>query len=153
MIPKFNTVAELHAWSMANPTIYCCHEAKGRLHFDPGKGTKHFDPNWALLVVEPGNGIQEYYAHWLKRYVGEVMLSKLWGTHVSVIKGHIDTPTNLENWGKDFGEIPFRYAHTVRFDHEKHAWVDVYSPRLSEIRQSFGLPAKEWFHLTIGRFR
>lgn len=148
MVPVFDTVEELHAWSKANPTTYCCHEGVGRLVFDPLQGTKHFDPWWMLLVIDD-EGILDYYSYWLKRVGEHVHKTKLWGTHVSVIKH--EEPPDKALWGRDWGDVSFHYAHTVRRDNGRHAWVDVYSPELSSIRQSLGLPAKEWFHLTIGR--
>jgi hypothetical protein len=146
--PQFSTVEELHTWSKANPLLYCCHQGTGRLVFDPLHGTKHFDPWWMLLVCDKTDEIQKYYAWFLKKYGRNVMLSKLWGTHVSVVK-HEEPPLK-DQWGKIDVEVTFNYAHTVRCDNGKHAWLDVYSPQLSDIRQSLGLPAKEWFHLTIG---
>lgn len=148
--PTFNTVEELHAWSKANPLVYCCHKGTGRLIFDPLQGTKHFDPWWVLLVCDKSDEIQKYYAWHLKKYGRNVMLAKLWGTHVSVVKGHLEEPSNKELWGKIDREVEFNYAHTVRCDNGKHAWLDVYSPEISDIRVSLGLAPKEWFHLTIG---
>lgn len=142
-----DAVKRLHKWSQDHPEEYCPHVASGVIQFDPGQGTKHFDPWWMLVICD--TEIIRYYSWFLKRYGKPVWLSRLWGAHVSVIKH--EEPPKKELWGKPIPEVVFRHSNIVRSDNDKHAWVDVYSPQLSEIRQSMGLPAKEWFHLTIGR--
>ena len=122
----------------------------GILHYDPGQGSKQFDPWWALLTCD--DEIAKYYAWQLKRRGVEVYPNdkSLWGTHLSVLKGA--EPPNPQAWGKYEGyEVQFHYTHLIRFDNGKHAWVDVYSEELSEIRLELGFDAKPWYHLTIGR--
>ena len=126
------------------------HTSTGILHYDPGKGQKHYDPWWALLLCD--DELALYYAWQLKRHGVPVHPNDkgLWGTHVSVLKG--DVPLNQAAWGKyqDF-EVEFHYNHLIRYDNGKHAWIDVYSDDLSEIRRELGFDAKPWYHLTIGR--
>ena len=122
----------------------------GILHYDPGVGTKNFDPNWAILLCD--DEIARYYAWHLKRrgvelYSNDKGLRK---THISVMKG-ADVPDPTA-WGKyqDY-EIQFHYTQIIRYDNGKHAWVDVYSEELSQIREELGFPPKYWYHMTIGR--
>lgn len=121
----------------------------GVLHYDPKAG-KHFDPWWAILDCD--EQLADYYS-WLLRRRGIEVYSNangLWGTHISVLKG--DVPPNQANWGKYEGyEVEFHYNHLIRYDNGKHAWMDVYSEHLSEIRLELGFDAKPWYHLTVGR--
>jgi hypothetical protein len=122
----------------------------GTLLYDPGKGLKKFDPWWALLLCD--NEIARYYALQLKKQGIEVFSNDkgLWKTHISVMKG--ETPPNPEAWTKyDSMEVEFYYSHVIRSENGEHAWVDVYSEDLANIRQELGFGFKPWFHLTIGR--
>lgn len=122
----------------------------GILQYDPGKGSKNYDPDWAILLCD--DEISRYYANLVKKNGVELYPNNkgLWGTHVSVLKGQpIPDP---KAWGKYEGyEIDFHYTHLIRYDNGKHAWVDVYSESLSKIREELGFPPKYWYHLTIGR--
>ena len=138
---------EIKAFSTANPHRYCEYEGIGKLVFDPLRGTKHFDPWW--MLVQCDDQITCYYAWFLRKYGRPVWVTRLWGTHVSVVKH--EEPPNLELWGKIDREVRFHYTNYIRSDNGLHAWLDCYSPELSEVRQELGLPAKEWFHMTIGR--
>lgn len=122
----------------------------GILHYDPGVGTKQFDPWWALLECD--DDIAKYYAWMLKRRGVEMYPNDkgLWGTHISVMKG--DPAPNPVAWKKYEGyEVEFHYNHLIRYDNGKHAWVDVYSEDLSQIREELGFGPKYWYHLTVGR--
>lgn len=127
---------------------YFCHSGTGTITFDMHRGTKHFEPWWALVICD--DEIIRYYAWFLKKWGKPVDLSTLWKTHISWIKG--DEPPHKRMWGKR-QMVKFYYTNQIRFDNHKHAWLDVYSPDLSNLRQELGLPAKERYHLTIGRFR
>lgn len=130
-------------------TSYFVHKSHGWLQFDPRRGTKHFEPWWALLMCD--DGIPELYAWFLRKYGIATDPSKLWGTHISVIKGH--EPLDKSMWGKRFQPIEFWYSNQIRWDNKVHAWLDVFSPQMSEIRESMGLAPKTHFHLTIGRLK
>lgn len=122
----------------------------GILHYDPTVGLKHTEPWWALLLCD--NEIARYYASQLKNYGIEVYSNDkgLWKTHISVMKGEL--PPNLEAWKKyDGQEVEFHYSHIIRSENGEHAWVDVYSEDLSDIRQELGFDFKPWFHMTVGR--
>jgi hypothetical protein len=144
------THEEIKAFSEANPHVYCEYESYGKLVFDPLQGTKHYDPWWALLQCDPE--IQRYYAWFLKKRGMPVMLSKLWGPHISVVKH--EEPAQKDMWGLQGMEIEvkFYYTNYIRSDNGAHAWLDCYSPEMSQLRRAMGLPAKEWFHFTIGRY-
>lgn len=78
--------------------------------------------------------------------------------HVSVVRREV--PVNLDAWCKHEGEtIPFEYSPIV-YDDKKYYWLQVKSPRLTEIRLGLGLPPSSRlsrppddapvFHTTIG---
>lgn len=122
---------------------YFVHESSGSLDFIANDGY------WAFLMCD--DGIVDYYA-WLAKKSG-VLLNKSSsrGAHITFIRGEQKVSENL--WGKHKGDLTFNYAHILRTDNDRHAWLDVYCPRLHEIREELGLPkkAKISFHLTIGR--
>lgn len=142
---------------MRNPS-YHVHKAEGKLVYDYGFGTKLFEPWWALVFTD--QGIIDYYAWLCKKYGMPVQKGSAYGAHISFIRGEV--PVNKDAWGIGAGTIDFWYAHTVRWDNNRHAWLDVWSDQLVELRQAMGLPVKphrllngEWvasgYHLTIGR--
>jgi hypothetical protein len=142
---------------MRNPN-YHVHKAKGNLVYDYGVGTKLFEPWWAIIFTD--QGIIDYYAWLCKRSGISLNKGSYYGAHISFIRG--EKPVNNEYWGIDSGEIEFWYAHTVRFDNNRHAWLDVWCDQLVDIRIKLGLTPKpnrlfngEWvpsgYHLTIGR--
>lgn len=134
-------------WGLQYPEVYCNHADSGSLIFDPGKGTKHYDPWWMLVSCD--RGVIDLYCWFLKKYGKTITPNRLWGPHISVIK-HEEPPAK-HLWGNWTEPVNFRYSNHVRWDNGCHAWLDVYSPDLSLIRQEMGLRAKEWFHLTLGR--
>ena len=72
------------------------------------------------------------------------------GPHISVIRG--EKPKHLNNWAKCHkSTVKFNYTNQIRWDNRQHAWLDVYSKDLAELRASLGLSYKEKFHLTLGR--
>lgn len=122
----------------------------GIIQYDPLHGTKHFDPWWVLLQCD--KGIADYYAWYLKRYGIETNTASPWGTHISVIKG--EYPPRPFSWGAWNGyEVSFKYVNVIRYDNGKHAWIDVYSDDLNDLRASLGYSEKERFHLTVGRLK
>lgn len=134
---------------------YYCHTSKGRLVFDPGRDTKHYSSWWAILETDPG--ILDFYC-WLSLKWGVLITrNNLWGPHISVIKG--EEPPNKGLWGHDFGLVDFSYTNTIRYDNGCHAWLDVHSSELNDIRAEFGLSRKinfgdhpRHFHMTLGRW-
>jgi hypothetical protein len=133
-----------------NSEIYFRYRSFGTLHFDPKPGTKHFEPWWALLVCD--EGIVTLYSWFLKTYGLETEPNKLWGSHVSVIKGQ--EPNDKAAWGRDEGKrVEFWYTDKIRWDNDKHAWLDVFSPQMCQIREGIGLPGKSFYHLTLGRLK
>ena len=127
---------------------YFCHQSTGWVQFDPLKGTKHFDAWWALLICS--EEIPRYYSWFALKYGVSIQTGSRWRTHISFIKG--EKPQRMPYWGRSKGEkVEFHYTNNIRWDNGKHAWLDVYCPRLSEIRTELGLKPKETYHLTIGR--
>ena len=129
---------------------YYCHTSTGRILYDPGKGTRHFDEWYA--IVECDRGIIEYLSWHLLRWGIAVHKGSRWGAHVTFVRG--EQPPCPEFWGEAAGEeVAFHYSHVVRWDNGFHAWVDVWCPRLTELRSRLGLVAKTTakYHLALGR--
>jgi hypothetical protein len=125
------------------------HRTHGTLQFDPRPDHKQFDPWWALLVTE--EDIIDLYRWFLKKRGLDTEPNKLWGPHVSMIKG--DRPADLTLWGTAFPPVEFWYTNEIRYDNAKHAWLDVFSPEMSDIRVRMGLSPKCFYHLTLGRLK
>ncbi len=129
----------------------------GHIWFDPGRGTKHFDPNWALLTVD--SNIVGLYAWLAERQGIELNTKGLWGPHISFIKGEEPTK-NRTIWGEAYYRpVEFHYSNIIRTDEDEvatrrkkvmHAWLDVWSEDLFKIRKTFGLRDKNTFHMTLG---
>lgn len=80
------------------------------------------------------------------------MINKLWGPHISVVKG--DEPNNKILWNELEGmEVGFYYSNIIRMDNDKHAWLDVFSPELGQLRCQLGLSDRKNYHITIGRVK
>jgi hypothetical protein len=129
---------------------YYCHASTGRITYDPGKGTRHFDPWYALLECD--EGIVDYLSWHLRRRGIALQKGSRWGAHVTFVRG--EQPPRPELWGEAAGEeVAFTYSHVVRWDNGFHAWVDVWCPRLTEVRSRLGLTGKTGakYHLTLGR--
>src|SRR5688572_9102476 len=105
------------------------HRTKGKLWFDPRQGHKQFDPWWALLSTE--EDIIDLYRWFLKKYGKDTEPNKLWGPHVSVIKG--TEPPDKTLWGRRLPPVEFWYTPQIRWN-GTHAWIDVFSPAMSEVR-------------------
>lgn len=125
------------------------YESTGRVRYDPGLGTRAFEPWWALLLCD--DGIVDYYTWMLKRRGVALMKGSAHGAHVCFVRG-VEPPEKAA-WGFDPGPVAFRYTNVVRWDNGRHAWLDVFSPQLAELRAKLGFqtPEKVTFHLTLGR--
>lgn len=123
------------------------HESSGETWFDPGKGSKHFDPWWMVIKID--SGIIDYYSWLLSTHGIKVTKNKLWGPHISAIKG--TEPTHKELWGIN-RTVKFRYCNNIRYDNAMHAWIDVESQDLSDLRVELGIQPKLRYHLTLGRW-
>lgn len=128
---------------------YYCFRGTGKLRIDLKPGSKHFEPWWALVLCD--EEICNYYAWHLKKWGREIEYGRLWGAHISAIKG--EEPRDKSKWRKINQTIEFWYTNQICYDNGKHAWLNVYSPQLSEIRVSLGLSVKPRYHLTIGRLK
>lgn len=121
-------------------------ESEGTLVYDPLPDTKHFEPWWSLLRCdEEIRGLHIWLA---KRHGLVIRPNKLWGCHVSFIKG--EEPRSKDWWGCNF-TIRYRYSPVLRCENGCHAWLDVYSVELAMLRLRFGLRYKEKYHMTLGR--
>ncbi len=135
---------------------YYTQKSTGTLIFDPGHGTKHYQEWWAIVQVD--DDTRDYYCWLSKRHGTKINPNKLWGAHISCIKNELPLK-NKDLWGKDFGSIEFYYSNIIRYDNGCHAWLDIWSPQLNEIREFFGLNAKinfgghpRHYHMTLGRW-
>lgn len=131
----------------ARDSAYYPHQSSGLLVFDPLLGKPRYKPWWAVLKVD--KGAIDFYAWLLKKQGVLVEKGAPSGSHISFIKGW--EPPIKEPWGLDFGEITFWYSNIIRTDNGKHAWLDVWSDQMSEIRMLFGWDAKPYYHMTLGR--
>jgi hypothetical protein len=129
---------------------YYCHCSTGTVLYDPGLGTRHFEPWYALLECD--QGIVDYLCWHLLRWGVELHKGSRWGAHVTFVRG--EQPGKADAWGLPAGEeVAFHYSNIIRWSNGRHAWVDVWCPRLNELRAALGLAAKATarYHLTLGR--
>jgi hypothetical protein len=121
---------------------YYRHESQGPLVFA--------EDWWARVVCD--QGIIDFYAWLCRRHGLRVQKNRKWGPHISFIKG--EEPPDKALWGSHKGPITFWYANHIRIDNGCHAWLDVWSDQLIELRAALGLPPKikMSYHLTIGRY-
>lgn len=126
---------------------YYCRPSSGKLVFDPGQGTKHFEPWWAIVSCDEGIGA--FYRWLCKRHGIPLNKNALWGPHISFIKG--EQPLIQNKWGSII-EVNFFYSNHIRIDNGRHAWLDVWSDDLIQLRDDFGLPpkVKMSYHMTLG---
>lgn len=101
--------------------------------------------------------IASYYKWFLSKEKIEIFEpNKIWGFHVSVIKGEVPTK-NLDKW-KEFNgkEVEYHYGNHVSYSNGRHAWLNCYCEELSDIRDFFGLDVKDRklkYHMTLGRLK
>jgi hypothetical protein len=123
----------------------------GKLIFDPRLqfgGKPNVKPFWLMLDCD--EEIARYYKYLLfKERCILLNESCLWGSHISVIRGECP---KTGSWGIQADEeIEFTYDGVV-CGNGTYYWMNVQCPRLSEIRQYYGLSPEPYygFHLTIG---
>lgn len=132
------------------PEPYFPFRSEGTLRVDPGHGTKHFEPWWALVACD--DQIVRYYGWLLKRRGCAVDFNRLWGAHISAVKGA--EPLDKGVWcGLEGRAVEFWYSNQIRTDNGVHAWLDVFSPDLAAVRRELGVFDKIFFHLTLGRLK
>lgn len=96
-------------------------------------------------------GIIDYYRWHLLKWGIQVSKGSLWGPHISIVKGDREEPPKKEAWGKKYPKVQFFYSNIIRWDNNRHAWLDVYSDGINALRNELGLPSKPRFHVTLGR--
>ena len=122
------------------------------------EGTLTFDGQWYLLEVT-----QDFHERILKLAVEQGLnLKPNKKPHVSVIKGEIASQ-NQEDWGKFGGEkVKFKFDQTIHCENGLHVWINIYSQRLCQIREHFGLVTLRRrdddvylvnFHMTLGKLK
>jgi hypothetical protein len=113
-----------------------------------GKGTLNY--RGGNLALEVDKDLTAYY-RWLVRF-RTPLLKPSFGSHITVCKG-VDASSFQDE------EIEFEYSHLIRISGDttgqdrpdSYYFLDVWCPRLGEIRTELGLETFFKFHLTIGR--
>lgn len=129
------------------------YESEGKIIFDPGVNTVHYEPFWCLLMID--SNIAEYYRWFLKKEKIETHPpNKLWNFHSSIIK-HEEPQLNKDKWGIFEGQtIKFKYGNYISFSNGKHAWLNLISDDLNDIRSFYGLQNSiKIYHMTLGRLK
>lgn len=122
------------------------------------EGTLKYDGKWYLLEVS-----KEFHEKILKLAdTQNLNLKPNKNPHISVMKGE-SASLNQEDWGKFDGEkIKFKFDQVIHCENGLHVWINVYSPRLCEIREHFGLVTLRRrdddvylvnFHMTLGKLK
>jgi hypothetical protein len=128
---------------------------KGTIQFDPCPEHNKFKPYWCIAKVD--EEIAHYY-RWLllKHGVETYEPNKLWGFHISAIKGEAPKE-NKDSWAKLNGStVNFFYGNYTNYSNGRHSWLDCYSEELCELREFYGLRTEERklkFHMTLGRLK
>lgn len=84
--------------------------------------------------------------------------------HVTVVRAGLETPPNLEAWGRYEGQsVRIAYDPFIRWG-ATYLWLNVWCDQLKKIREELGLePLSEWclppggafacFHMTLGNMK
>jgi hypothetical protein len=115
------------------------------------------DPLKLVVQVDPDLG--NFYRSLIPKYYG--VNRPMYEPHISVIRKVV--PPNMLVWGKYQDErVDFDYD-TYVFNDELYFWLNVYSPRLEEIRSELGVKpfgdvtlspdGRHKFHITVGNIK
>ena len=132
---------------------------QGKIIYDPYRGGMK-SRWWAVVSVD--RELTRYYRWWLTR---ELHLKRLfapsWDAHVSIVRGEEPDDPLKTLWSQyHLQTVEFHYNPVVRqagdttgeTDEKGHFWfVDVYCPKLLQIREELGLRTRYKFHLTVGK--
>lgn len=121
-----------------------------------GRLEYHENPYKVIVRVDPG--ISNYYYYQITQLAHIDIQRQRWAPHISVVRKEM--PRFLNFWKKYEGaKIPFEYEYYV-YNDNRYYWLNVYSPKLEEIRKELGLTrvsaitrgpdGKHRFHITIG---
>lgn len=103
-------------------------EAEGSLQYGPGR----------RAVVWIDQGISDFYRSLIPKYC--YAQPQLYPAHITVVRIKLETPTNMDAWGKYEGEVvKYYYDTNIRFD-GTYFYLNTYSDRIGEIREELGLP-------------
>jgi len=110
------------------------------------------------LIVEIDSEISRYYLSLIPKYI---QLNKpKFAPHISVVRKEMP---NLLYWGKYENQfIDFQYENII-YNDELYYWLNIYSPKLEEIRLELGLTnasgitrapnGRHRFHTTLGNVK
>lgn len=103
--------------------------------------------------------IGRYYRHLYQRdtYNCHKLSRPFWGAHVTLVRNEEPDVEHKHLWDAYAGEaIEFHYCGPVKDNYSKERyrsfyWVDVFCPRMDEIRKELGLGVPSCgYHLTVG---
>ena len=131
-------------------------QATGRIIYDPYRpGMKRRTEWWAIVRVD--REIARLLRWWVKKELHIDLNQQSWEPHISIVRGE-RPKEHPEAWGAYQNEIvTFEYVQNPRKtkggrNDEGWFWyVDVYCPRIQEIRAELGLKTFYKSHLTFGR--
>lgn len=91
-------------------------------------------------MVWADEGLADYYRSLIPKWFD--VNRPRWAPHITVVRTGVDTPSNLDAWGKYEGETAhFHYSPAVRFG-KIYFWLNCISHQLEDIREELGLPMK-----------
>ena len=155
------------------------YKSSGVLRYDPNRFDMKTKTKW-WAVLEVDREITRYYRSWInrellnplgidhtgmsktmkQRYPIKKLEAPSWDAHVSVIRGEKPRNDLMHLWKKYDGiRFDFCYKHEPRYsgdttgnDRPDNFWfVEVYAPKLMNIRSELKRPTNWKLHLTVGR--
>lgn len=107
------------------------------------------------VIAEVDQGLSEYYRSLIPKYLN--VKPQKYKAHITIVRTGIETPLNMEYWGKREGErIRFTYEPVVQHD-ERYFWLNAQSDDIGKIRQELGLPVyrnnRNEYHITIANVK
>ena len=148
------------------------HTGSGIIKYDPPRpGMTRRTDWWAIIKVD--REITRYYRWWVDKEVvnplglehvnsgskayfdslgAKGLVEPSWNAHISIVRGEKPREDLRYLWKKYDGErISFCYRHCPYKSDGPYWFVEVFCPRLEEIRDELKLITGWKYHLTIGR--
>lgn len=128
-------------------------KSTGKVVFNPiPKDGSVPDKKW-WAIVECPHDIIDYYKYWVTKNKKFKISPPIFGAHISIIRDEEPLDKFKHLWGRREGE-EVEFFYTPDFDtNGDYWWLNVYCPKLSEIRTELGLPPEPQYdyHLSIGK--
>jgi len=109
----------------------------------------YYDTGWVVLYAH--HSIQDYYYGVLKWLLKRRYNKPRHGCHITVVSGKYEQCQSHPLWMKHHEEIiDFEYD-PILYTADTTYWLNVYSPKLTEIRNGLGLTDTPFwpFHITV----